>query len=70
MKIIYELLSTVKYIHDFNFVHRDINSKNILINDAMDQIKLIDFGVAKQFQKGVIIEDMLMFSPKSGKAHY
>lgn len=36
IKIIYELLSTVKYIHDNKFVHRDINSKNILINESCD----------------------------------
>ena len=31
-------------------MHRDINSKNILINNTFDKVVLIDFGVAKNFE--------------------
>uniref|UniRef100_A0A6B2L716 Protein kinase domain-containing protein n=1 Tax=Arcella intermedia TaxID=1963864 RepID=A0A6B2L716_9EUKA len=41
-----ETLQGLKYIHEKNFVHRDIKSSNILITSSGD-IKLADFGTAK-----------------------
>jgi len=42
--IIMDLLDALKYMHQKNIIHRDINPKNIL---KKYDIKLIDFGAAK-----------------------
>jgi eukaryotic-like serine/threonine-protein kinase len=38
-------------IHSVNLLHRDINSNNIIV-DSQDNIKLIDFGNAREFILG------------------
>jgi calcium-dependent protein kinase len=54
--IMYQLLSAVNYCHSNNIVHRDLKPENILIDridkDGYFQIKVIDFGTAKIFEKG------------------
>ena len=41
--IAFELLRTVKKLHDFGIAHVDINPNNIIITDE-GELKLIDFG--------------------------
>ncbi len=53
--IMYQLLSAVFYCHNINIIHRDLKPENILIeNEEKDNylnIKVIDFGTAKLFDK-------------------
>jgi len=55
--IMKQILSAVNYMHNKLIVHRDLKPENImLISKAANtkiEIKLIDFGTAKQFEKGV-----------------
>ena len=41
--IAYELLRTVKKLHDFGIAHVDINPNNIIVTEE-GELKLIDFG--------------------------
>jgi calcium-dependent protein kinase len=56
-KIIKQILNSVNYLHNKNIVHRDLKPENILMNNkstVKDQnydIKIIDFGTAKQFER-------------------
>lgn len=44
-----QLLSALSYCHSRNVAHRDIKPDNIFI-DQYDNVKLADFGLAKQFE--------------------
>lgn len=45
-RIFGELLSAVEYMHRRGVVHNDLKPDNILISNASDTLKLIDFGLA------------------------
>lgn len=45
-----QVFMVLKFLHDKKIVHRDVKLENILIN-KLYQIKLIDFGFARTFQK-------------------
>ncbi|MBR2428653.1 MAG: protein kinase [Alistipes sp.] len=45
-RIFGELLSAVEYLHRRGVVHNDLKPDNILISNASDTLKLIDFGLA------------------------
>lgn len=47
--IFIKILEGLKHIHEKNIVHRDIKPSNIMIDDK-DNIKLLDFGIAKDFR--------------------
>lgn len=53
--IMYQVLSAVLYCHNMNILHRDLKPENILIDqvekDGFLNIKVIDFGTAKIFDK-------------------
>ncbi len=53
--IIYQLLSSVHFLHTSNIIHRDLKPENILIDQVKENnffdIKVIDFGTAKIFEK-------------------
>lgn len=46
-KIGYMICAALEYAHNKNVIHRDIKPANIIINDELDSIKLMDFGIAK-----------------------
>ena len=48
-KVIYQLLSALKYLHSIGICHRDIKLENIITTQYLD-IKLIDFGFATKLK--------------------
>jgi serine/threonine protein kinase len=44
LTFMFDLVETLKYIHDQEIVHRDIKPENIMIDIYTDTIKYIDFG--------------------------
>lgn len=45
----YQLISTLNYIHKQGIVHRDLKSENILFDG--ENITIIDFGTSKHYSK-------------------
>jgi calcium-dependent protein kinase len=51
-KIMKQILSAIKHLHDRNICHRDLKPENILFESKSKeaQVKLIDFGLSKYFK--------------------
>jgi len=50
VKLIVQVLNAINHMHEKNMIHRDIKPSNIMITSD-DEIKLIDFGIAKHLRK-------------------
>ena len=48
----FQLASALQCVHHYNIVHRDVKPENILINTKTRQLKLGDFGSAKELVPG------------------
>lgn len=48
----YQLLRSLAYIHALGICHRDIKPQNLLVNPEKHELKLCDFGSAKQLVAG------------------
>lgn len=44
--ILYDILKGLKFIHSADVLHRDIKTKNILINSNFD-VQICDFGMVR-----------------------
>ena len=42
--IFYQIINSVKYLHDNGILHGDLKAKNILVNRETKEITIIDFG--------------------------
>ena len=47
-----QLLDALQHIHEQGVVHRDVKPENILIVFGADEVKLVDFGIARPFDTG------------------
>eukprot|EP01137_Pigoraptor_chileana_P014809 Opistho-2@69951 len=47
--LVYQILVSLRYLHELNIAHRDLKPENVLLMDrnAMPQTKLCDFGFAR-----------------------
>lgn len=48
----YQLFSSLAYIHQLGICHRDIKPQNLLLDPETAVLKLCDFGSAKQLHPG------------------
>ena len=68
--MIYQLLRAVQYLHSEGVVHRDIKPANIIAdfsNPGTPTVKLIDFGLAKDFHSA---EKMTAMVSRNGTCSY
>eukprot|EP01060_Flectonema_neradi_P033974 TRINITY_DN5833_c0_g1_i1.p1 TRINITY_DN5833_c0_g1~~TRINITY_DN5833_c0_g1_i1.p1 ORF type:complete len:738 (+),score=125.34 TRINITY_DN5833_c0_g1_i1:113-2326(+) len=49
------LMEAVAALHSMNVIHRDIKPENILLDTALDEVKLVDFGFACRFENGQLL---------------
>lgn len=45
----YQILSALAHCHSHKVIHRDVKTKNLLIDESSMMIKLADFGLAREF---------------------
>lgn len=50
--LIFDLLSTVKFLHQLNVVHRDIKPSNFFVTADM-RVKIGDFGIARSLPENL-----------------
>jgi len=55
LALIYQIISAIYSLHQNNILHLDIKPENILINENLES-KLIDFGLAKIFERREDVE--------------
>jgi protein kinase len=50
--LMYQAIAGIAYVHQNGYMHRDIKPENFLINPENQQLKVADFGLAKEVRRG------------------
>ena len=64
MKIVRGMGKALAYAHERGFVHCDFKPANVILTDS-GGVKVIDFGIARVFQKAEEAPDVTVFDPGS-----
>ena len=46
---LWQMLTGISYCHSRRVLHRDMKPQNLLVDQAHNQLKLADFGLARAF---------------------
>jgi hypothetical protein len=67
-----QICSAIKHAHEKGIVHRDLKPSNILIKESSsgDQIKLVDFGIAKLIPQNGSVTELTQTGEVFGSPNY
>ncbi|EGR27894.1 protein kinase domain protein [Ichthyophthirius multifiliis] len=68
--ILFQIFQAVKYLHELGIVHRDLKPENFLFSKYNGEIKMIDFGLSKQYKKHNNINQSQDLQTIVGTANY
>ncbi len=78
LNMVVQICDALEYAHLHGVVHRDLKPSNIILQDAGDIVKLVDFGIAKvgpknesvtqMTQKGEVFGSPMYMSPEQAAA--
>ncbi|KAI9334001.1 kinase-like domain-containing protein [Obelidium mucronatum] len=60
-----QILSALSHLHALKILHRDIKSKNVFLDKNQKNIKLGDFGIARQFKSRLDLATTSVGTPNS-----
>lgn len=63
IKIVFELLEILKFIHSNNIIHRDIKPSNMIRNQDDKKLCLIDFGAVMDFSDKTFLGTAVTTTP-------
>ncbi|CAF5145931.1 unnamed protein product [Rotaria magnacalcarata] len=52
------LIDIIQYLYDCNVIHRDLSPQNLMLDGHIQQLKLIDFGLASKYEKDEITKQL------------
>eukprot|EP00929_Paragymnodinium_shiwhaense_P014603 TRINITY_DN12252_c0_g2_i1.p2 TRINITY_DN12252_c0_g2~~TRINITY_DN12252_c0_g2_i1.p2 ORF type:complete len:414 (+),score=121.94 TRINITY_DN12252_c0_g2_i1:58-1299(+) len=63
LKIVWQVITAVAYLHSLRVAHRDLKPENFLLSKSEESmatgtLKVIDFGLSKRFQPGEFMKTM------------
>ena len=53
LRIVYNTLCALSFLHEANVMHRDLKPANLLINSNCD-VKICDFGLSRTLPSGIM----------------
>ncbi|CAF0956718.1 unnamed protein product [Rotaria sordida] len=53
-----QLIDIIQYLYDSNIIHRDLCPQNLMLDGHIQQLKLIDFSFASQYEKNEITKQL------------
>ncbi|CAF1617396.1 unnamed protein product [Rotaria magnacalcarata] len=53
-----QLIDIIQYLYDCNVIHRDLSPQNLMLDGHIQQLKLIDFGLASKYEKDEITKQL------------
>ena len=54
LKYVRQIGEALKVVHSKGLLHRDIKPQNLILSEDNQQVVLIDFGIAREFNQGII----------------